>query len=258
MAHLHILTGQSTAQLRRVAAVARHVEERGFLRSMVITDGQSLHLLQRRLAGAIRLDQSRGNAGQLQTARHHQRHNAEARCNVLDRDACIRKLLERGELIRRMHIHPLNVLRQARSQGHGLRHHQTHDRCICRQLLLLGQRLQFRQTAPAGGHVIETVFRLDHDQILQQPLTLDARLQRAAAFFRHCLGPDVPRPATQLRQRNLLPHPTWNALSLALGLSTPCFARCSFSRVLILLLDLDVVVHLGLLLVLLLVLNLLR
>ncbi|MNE69334.1 hypothetical protein D3C80_1650530 [compost metagenome] len=39
---------------------------------------------------------------------------------------------------------------------------------------------------------------------------------------------------------------------------TPCFARCSLSRLLHLLLALDVVVHLGLLLVLLLVLNLLR
>ncbi|MNP40968.1 hypothetical protein D3C76_1346430 [compost metagenome] len=157
-----------------------------------------------------------------------------------------------------MHVHPLHVLRQARGQSHRLRHHQTHDRRVCRQLLLLGQRLQFRQTAPAGGHVIETVFRLDHDQILQQPLTLDARFQRAATRFRHRLGPDVPRPPAQLRQRNLLPHPTWDALSLALGLSTPCFARCSLSRLLHLLLALDVVVHVGLLLVLLLVLNLLR
>ncbi|MOA36059.1 hypothetical protein D3C78_1575610 [compost metagenome] len=59
MAHLHVLPGQCSAQVMRMAAVARHVIERGFLCGMVIGQRQGHQLLKRGTALPVSRDQAR-------------------------------------------------------------------------------------------------------------------------------------------------------------------------------------------------------
>ena len=76
--------GQALAQLGRAALPFRRTKERGFLRGVVVGDGQGHQLFQRDGSGAVVGHQARRDVGELQAALHHQRGHAEVGGNVLD------------------------------------------------------------------------------------------------------------------------------------------------------------------------------
>ena len=76
--------GQALAQLGRAALPFRRTIERGFLRGVVVGDGQGHQLFQRHATGAIVGHEARRDIRQLQAALHHQRGHAEVGSNVLD------------------------------------------------------------------------------------------------------------------------------------------------------------------------------
>jgi hypothetical protein len=96
--------GQALAQLGRAALPFRRTVERGFLRGVVVGDGQGHQLFQRHATGPVVGHQARRDVRQLQAALHHQRGHAEIGGNVLDGSAFLDQRGEGRELVGGVHV----------------------------------------------------------------------------------------------------------------------------------------------------------
>ena len=117
--------GQAVAQVVRAALPCGRIVERGFLRSMVVGDGEGHQLVKAHGLGPVVGQQARRHVGEFQTALHHQRRDAEIRCNVLDAAAFGHERGERLELVGGVHGFALHVLGEAGRAGGAIGHQQA-------------------------------------------------------------------------------------------------------------------------------------
>src|SRR3546814_7014026 len=79
--------GQAATQCGRAALPFRRTVKRGFLRGVVVGDGQGHQLFQRGGSGTVVGQQARRDVGEFESALHHQRGHAEVGGTVLDGSA---------------------------------------------------------------------------------------------------------------------------------------------------------------------------
>ena len=195
--------GQALAQLGRAALPFRRTIERGFLRSVVVGDGQGHQLFQRHATGPVIGHQARRDVRQLQAALHHQRGHAEVGGNVLDGSAFLDQRGEGRELVGGVHVLALQVLREADGAGGRIGHQQARHFVVGGDALLLRQQLQGGQAAVAcDDFVLLAIGGEDDDQVLQQPDAGNARGQFGDGLARGRPHVALGTARQQLREGN--------------------------------------------------------
>ncbi|CUI36849.1 Uncharacterised protein [Achromobacter xylosoxidans] len=195
--------GQAFAQHGCATLPFGRTVERGFLRGVVVGDGQGHQLFQRDGSSPVVGQQARRDVGQLQAALHYQRGHAEVGGNVFDGTAFLDQCGERLELVGRVHLLAQQVFREADGTGRSVRHQQARHLKVGGDALLLRQQLQCGQAAVAGHHfVLLAIGGEDNDKVLKQADAGDARGQFGNGQAR---GPSCVALGTarqQLRERN--------------------------------------------------------
>ena len=195
--------GQALAQLGRAALPFRRTIERGFLRGVVVGDGQGHQLFQRHATGPVVGHQARRDVRQLQAALHHQRGHAEVGGNVFDGPAFLDQRGEGRELVGGVHVLALHVLREADGTGGSIGHQQARHFVVGGDALLLRQQLQGGQAAVAcDDFVLLAIGGEDDNQVLQQADAGNARGQFGDGQARHLAGVALGAARQQLRERN--------------------------------------------------------
>ncbi|MNT10315.1 hypothetical protein D3C72_1451400 [compost metagenome] len=171
---------------------------------MVIRPGQGHQLVKAQGVGAIVSHQSGRYVGELQTALHHQRCNAEIRRNVLDGAAFGHQRREGFKLVCRVHGLPLHVLGEAGGAGRAIGHLQARHLPILGDAVFLRQQLEGGKATATGHHLVMlAIAGGNHDQVLQQAHALNARGQFGDGHARDGLAHVAACGAQhQPRQRN--------------------------------------------------------
>ncbi|ASI70008.1 hypothetical protein BA022_16530 [Diaphorobacter nitroreducens] len=200
-AGVDLVAGQVVAQRLRAALPLRRVVEGGFLRRMVVGDGQGHQLLQRHgLRPEVRQQPGR-DVGELQAPLHHEGRHPEVGRNVLHGPALGHEVFPGEQLLDGRHGLALHVLGQAHGTRRVVQHQQAVHLVVLRQLAALDQQLQRGQTSAPGHHlVVLAIGRGHHGEVLQQADAGDARGEfgnRRAAALAH-----VAARRPQLGQRD--------------------------------------------------------
>ena len=195
--------GQAFAQVVRAALPRWRIVERGFLRGRIIGDGKRHQLIQRHGIGPVVGHQARGYVRQFQAPLHHQRRNAEIRCNVFNRSAFGHQRSERFKLVCRVHGFALHVLREAGGAGRAIGHQQAGHLPILGDAVFLCQQLEGDEAAATGHHLVMlAIAGGNHDQVLQQAHTLDGSGQFRDGHARGFAHVAARGAQHQPRQRN--------------------------------------------------------
>lgn len=208
-----------------VAVVARLRPHRE-LALAVLRHRKRLQRLQIDLPGAAGVEQFRRDAAQPQAALHRPFRNPETRRDRRDRRAGVGQRAERLHLVRRVHRHPDDVLRQRQLVRRRLGvHHPARNRQVGGHRPLARQVPERGQTPPAGHHrvarrAVRAGLHRPRHQVLQEPVRRQRRLQlrmrrvarrRAARVLRRRRQPiqrDTLDVANNLRHRCLRPWET--------------------------------------------------
>ncbi|MPM60898.1 hypothetical protein SDC9_107752 [bioreactor metagenome] len=201
---INLALGQALAQVRGVALPLRGVVVGGFLRRVVVRPGQGHQLVKAHCIGSVVRHQARRDICQLQATLHHQRRDAEIRCNVFNRSAFGHQRRKGFKLVCRVHGLALHVLGEAGRAGCAIGYLQTRHIPILGDAVFLCQQLQRGQPAAPGHHLVMlAIGGGNHDQVLQQAHALDARGQFGNGHARDGLAHVAARGAQhQPRQRN--------------------------------------------------------
>ena len=170
---------------------------------MVVGDGEGHQLVKAHGLGPVVGQQARRHVGEFQTALHHQRRDAEIRCNVLDAAAFGHERGERLELVGGVHGFALHVLGEAGRAGGAIGHQQARHLPFLANAVLFRQQLQ-RCEATVTGHdlVMLAIGGGNHDEVLQQADTLDAGGEFGNGHARGLAHVAASGTRHQPRQRN--------------------------------------------------------
>src|SRR3546814_5347060 len=109
--------GQAATQCGRAALPFRRTVKRGFLRGVVVGDGQGHQLFQRGGSGTVVGQQARRDVGEFETALHHQRGHADVGGNVFDGSAFLDQRGKGRGLVGMVHGRELRVGRKSTRQN---------------------------------------------------------------------------------------------------------------------------------------------
>jgi len=166
--------GQRGADAARIAVTGMGVEPHGFLRRMIVADGEGHQLIERHRALAVDFDQRRTDAGELEPLAHESCRDAEPGGDILDPHSLINKRLERCELVGGMHREPHDVLGEADLSGVGVIDHMARHRKILGELLFPAQQRHGRKPPTSGDDFELALGCRANLKVLQQAVGGDA------------------------------------------------------------------------------------